>query len=109
MTRPSHRTLRRLSTSCVLATMISACHSTGSNSNKGPTTTAKATVASHALRRIRWGITAFVAGFVLLLFFVATPLQKSDFVRGLLLTQWAVLLGATLIFLRTQNVNLRSA
>src|SRR5438128_8202930 len=31
---------------------------------------AKATVASHALRRIRWGITAFVAGFVLLLFFV---------------------------------------
>ena len=31
---------------------------------------AKATVASHALRRIRWGITAFVAGFILLLFFV---------------------------------------
>jgi membrane protein implicated in regulation of membrane protease activity len=32
---------------------------------------AKATVASHALRRIRWGIAGFVVGFVLLLFFVA--------------------------------------
>jgi len=31
---------------------------------------AKATVASHALRRIRWGIAAFGAGFILLLFFV---------------------------------------
>jgi sodium transport system permease protein len=46
---------------------------------------------------------------VLLLFFVATPLQKSDLVRGLLLTQWLVLLGVTLIFLRTQNVDLRTA
>src|SRR5205807_6233638 len=31
---------------------------------------AKATVASHALRRIRWGIAGFAVGFVLLLFFV---------------------------------------
>jgi hypothetical protein len=31
---------------------------------------ARATVASHALRRIRWGIVGFVLGFVLLLFFV---------------------------------------
>ena len=31
---------------------------------------AKATVASHALRRIRWGIASFAVGFVLLLFFV---------------------------------------
>ena len=30
----------------------------------------KATVATHALRRIRWGIVAFVAGFILLLLFV---------------------------------------
>jgi hypothetical protein len=32
----------------------------------------KATVAAHALRRIRWGLTGFVAGFVLLLLFVAS-------------------------------------
>jgi hypothetical protein len=31
---------------------------------------AKATVASHALRRIRWGIAGFAVGFILLLFFV---------------------------------------
>jgi hypothetical protein len=30
---------------------------------------ARTTVASHALRRIRWGIAAFVVGFVLLMFF----------------------------------------
>src|SRR6266508_3328106 len=30
----------------------------------------KATVATHALRRIRWGIIAFVLGFILLLLFV---------------------------------------
>ena len=29
----------------------------------------RATVASHALRRIRWGIAAFAIGFVLLMFF----------------------------------------
>jgi hypothetical protein len=32
----------------------------------------KASVASHAWRRIRWGMIAFFAGFVLLLFFVAS-------------------------------------
>jgi hypothetical protein len=32
----------------------------------------KATVAAHALRRIRWGLAGFVAGFVLLLLFVAS-------------------------------------
>src|SRR5881396_996995 len=31
----------------------------------------KATVAAHALRRIRWGLAGFVLGFVLLLLFVA--------------------------------------
>jgi hypothetical protein len=31
----------------------------------------KATVSAHAWRRIRWGMVAFIAGFVLLLFFVA--------------------------------------
>jgi sodium transport system permease protein len=46
---------------------------------------------------------------VLLLFFVAAPLQQSNFVRGILVTQWALLLGATLLFLRTQNVDVRSA
>ncbi|MGH2555077.1 MAG: DUF3040 domain-containing protein [Actinomycetota bacterium] len=30
----------------------------------------KATVATHALRRIRWGLIAFVTGFILLLLFV---------------------------------------
>jgi membrane protein implicated in regulation of membrane protease activity len=30
----------------------------------------KATVATHALRRIRWGLIAFVVGFILLLLFV---------------------------------------
>lgn len=46
---------------------------------------------------------------VLLLFFAATPLQRRDLVSGLLMTQWAVLLGATLVFLRTQNVDFRKA
>ncbi|HJZ83886.1 MAG TPA: ABC transporter permease subunit/CPBP intramembrane protease [Polyangia bacterium] len=46
---------------------------------------------------------------VLLLFFVATPLQQRDLVRGLLLTQWAVLLGATLLFLRVQAIDVRQA
>jgi hypothetical protein len=32
----------------------------------------KASVAGHALRRIRWGLTAFVLGFVALLFFVVS-------------------------------------
>jgi len=32
----------------------------------------KATVAAHALRRIRWGLAGFVIGFVLLLLFVAS-------------------------------------
>jgi hypothetical protein len=32
----------------------------------------KASVASHALRRIRWGLIGFVMGFVLLLLFVAS-------------------------------------
>jgi len=31
----------------------------------------KATVAAHALRRIRWGLAGFGAGFILLLLFVA--------------------------------------
>ena len=30
----------------------------------------KATVAAHALRRIRWGLAGFLAGFILLLMFV---------------------------------------
>lgn len=29
----------------------------------------RATVTSHALRRIRWGVTGFVLGFILLMFF----------------------------------------
>jgi ABC-type bacteriocin/lantibiotic exporter with double-glycine peptidase domain len=33
---------------------------------------ARATVTSHALRRIRWGIAAFVLGFVLLMSFVVS-------------------------------------
>lgn len=32
----------------------------------------KASVASHALRRIRWGLVGFVIGFILLLMFVAS-------------------------------------
>jgi hypothetical protein len=32
----------------------------------------KATVAAHALRRIRWGLAGFILGFVLLLLFVAS-------------------------------------
>ncbi len=32
----------------------------------------KASVSAHAWRRIRWGMVAFFAGFVLLLFFVAS-------------------------------------
>jgi hypothetical protein len=32
----------------------------------------KASVAGHALRRIRWGLAAFVLGFVALLFFVVS-------------------------------------
>src|SRR5213593_1250694 len=32
----------------------------------------KATVAAHALRRIRWGLAGFLAGFILLLLFVAS-------------------------------------
>jgi ABC-type bacteriocin/lantibiotic exporter with double-glycine peptidase domain len=32
----------------------------------------KATVATHALRRIRWGLVGFVIGFVMLLLFVAS-------------------------------------
>ena len=32
----------------------------------------KASVASHALRRIRWGLVGFVGGFVLLLLFVVS-------------------------------------
>lgn len=32
----------------------------------------EASVASHAMRRIRWGLGGFVLGFVLLLFFVAS-------------------------------------
>jgi hypothetical protein len=32
---------------------------------------AKASVSSHAWRRIRWGMVAFAGGFILLLFFVA--------------------------------------
>src|SRR5213083_458885 len=32
----------------------------------------KATVAAHALRRIRWGLAGFIAGFILLLLFVAS-------------------------------------
>jgi hypothetical protein len=32
----------------------------------------KASVSSHAWRRIRWGMAAFFAGFILLLFFVAS-------------------------------------
>ena len=32
----------------------------------------RATVAAHALRRIRWGLAGFAAGFVLLLLFVAS-------------------------------------
>jgi len=32
----------------------------------------KASVAAHALRRIRWGLVGFVLGFILLLFFVAS-------------------------------------
>jgi len=32
----------------------------------------KATVAAHALRRIRWGLAGFLAGFILLLMFVAS-------------------------------------
>jgi hypothetical protein len=31
---------------------------------------AKSTVASHALRRVRWGIAGFVLGFVMLFFFL---------------------------------------
>jgi membrane protein implicated in regulation of membrane protease activity len=30
----------------------------------------KATVTAHALRRVRWGVSAFVLGFVLVLFFI---------------------------------------
>jgi|SRR5437867_796861 len=30
----------------------------------------KASVSSHALRRVRWGLAGFVVGFILLLFFV---------------------------------------
>src|SRR6266542_4347554 len=33
---------------------------------------AKASVGAHAWRRVRWGMVAFFAGFVLLLFFVAS-------------------------------------
>jgi hypothetical protein len=32
----------------------------------------KATVAAHALRRIRWGLAGFLLGFILLLLFVAS-------------------------------------
>jgi DUF3040 family protein len=32
----------------------------------------KSTVATHALRRIRWGLAGFLVGFVLLLFFVVS-------------------------------------
>jgi Protein of unknown function (DUF3040) len=32
----------------------------------------KSTVATHALRRIRWGLVGFVVGFVMLLFFVVS-------------------------------------
>jgi Protein of unknown function (DUF3040) len=32
----------------------------------------KATVAAHALRRIRWGLAGFLIGFILLLLFVAS-------------------------------------
>jgi sodium transport system permease protein len=46
---------------------------------------------------------------VLLLFFVAIPLQRRALVRGLLLTQWVVLLGATLTFLRASGISLASA
>jgi sodium transport system permease protein len=46
---------------------------------------------------------------ILLLFFVATPLQKHDLVSGLLLTEWVLLLGLTLLFLRSRGVDLRSA
>jgi len=34
----------------------------------------KATVSAHALRRIRWGLLAFLVGFVLLFFFVVKTL-----------------------------------
>ena len=46
---------------------------------------------------------------ILLLIFVAMPLQQHDLVRGLLLTQWAILLGTTVVFLRIQTIDLKSA
>ena len=49
----------------------------------------RATVASHALRRIRWGIAGFVVGFILLMFF-----QVSLWVA---VAGFAVMLGAGLL------------
>ena len=45
----------------------------------------------------------------LMLFFVATPWQQKNLVRGLILTQWALILPATIFFLRFLGVDLKSA
>ena len=50
---------------------------------------ARATITSHALRRIRWGIAAFVVGFVLLMFFFAS--------LWIAVTGFAVMLGSGLL------------
>src|SRR5262249_23653864 len=46
---------------------------------------------------------------VVLLVFVALPLQQRALVRGLLITQWALLLGSTLVFLRLQGIGTRDS
>jgi sodium transport system permease protein len=46
---------------------------------------------------------------LILLYFLAIPLQRDNLVRGLLLTQWAILLGANLLFLRACAADMRTA
>jgi hypothetical protein len=63
----------------------------------------KASVASHALRRIRWGVAGFVAGFVLLLFFVLSI--------WFAVTGFALMLGSGLVvyhYLRRMGDHARS-
>jgi ABC-type bacteriocin/lantibiotic exporter with double-glycine peptidase domain len=51
----------------------------------------KATLSAHALRRIRWGLLAFLVGFVLLFFFVVSSLFWVAVVG------FAVMLGSGLL------------
>lgn len=52
---------------------------------------------------------ALLAINVVLLVFVAAPLQQRDMARGLLISQWGLLLGSTVLLLRASRVSIPDA